>query len=231
MKKKTLVQSLNYAIMGIIQSIKCEKHMQIHVVIGILVILFCFFSDLTKLEFLLVIFAIAFVIVSEMINTAIENTLDAVIEYRHPLVKSAKDISAGAVLISVVNAVIIGYVVFWDRVKPITETIIYKIKNCSPHIIFAILTVVVCLTVILKIISGKGTPLKGGMPSGHSAVAFCIATVIAYYSMQPLIVFLGYVMALIVAQSRVDSNTHSILEVILGGLLGFLITLLILILI
>jgi diacylglycerol kinase (ATP) len=63
------------------------------------------------------------------------------------------------------------------------------------------------------------------MPSGHSAIAFCLATTIAFVSDgQPLAVSLSYLLALIVAQSRVDSNVHSILEVVVGGIFGTLLT-------
>ena len=231
MKNKSLVESLNYAVLGIIQSLKRERNMQIHLIIGFLVLMFSLFSHITKMEFLFVIFAITFVIVTEMINTAIEKTLDAIINYTYPLVKVAKDISAGAVLIAAINAMIVGYMVFWDKVRPTTEAIINVIKNSSPHMVLLILVIVILITLVLKVTFGKGTPLKGGMPSGHSALAFSIATVIAFYSTQLLIIFLAYIMALIVAQSRVDSDVHSVLEVILGGVLGILTTLLILILI
>lgn len=231
MKNKKLVESLNYAIMGIIESIKRERNMQIHIIIGSLVLGFCFYSDLNRSEIILVIFAISFVIVSEMINTAIECTLDALIDYYDPLVKAAKDVAAGAVLIAAINSIVVGYIVFWDKVKPITENIRDRILRSNPHTIFSILIVVTFITLVMKISSGKGTPLKGGMPSGHSAIAFSIATIIAYYSKGLLVTLLGFILAIIVAQSRVDSNIHSILEVILGSILGFLLTLLILILI
>lgn len=231
MKSKKLVESLNYAIMGIIESIKRERNMQIHLIIGSLVLAFSFYSELSRGEMILVIFAISFVIVSEMINTAIECTLDALIDYYDPLVKAAKDVAAGAVLVAAINSVIIGYIVFWDKVKPITENIMDRILSSNPHTIFSILIVVTFITLVIKIANGKGTPLQGGMPSGHSAIAFSIATIIAYYAKGALVALLGFILAFIVAQSRVDSNIHSILEVILGSILGFLLTLLILILI
>lgn len=224
MKSKKIVESLNYAIMGIIESIKRERNMQIHFIIGCLVLAFSFYSDLSRGEMILVIFAISFVIISEMINTAIECTLDALIDYYDPLVKAAKDVVAGAVLVAAINSVIVGYIIFWDKVKPITENIIDRILNSSPHTIFSILIVVTFITLVIKIANGKGTPLQGGMPSGHSAIAFSIATIIAYYAKGALVALLGFILAFIVAQSRVDSNIHSILEVILGSILGFLLT-------
>ncbi|SJU60212.1 PAP2 superfamily [Clostridioides difficile] len=79
-------------------------------------------------------------------------------------------------------------------------------------------------TIIVKAIFGEGTPLKGGMPSGHSALAFSIATAISLITEEPICVMLSYLMALITAQSRVDSEVHTILEVIVGALFGILLT-------
>ena len=231
MKGKRLTDSLNYAIMGIVQCFKREKNMQIHMIIAILTITFSLMTNITKTEFIFVIFSVSFVIVAEMFNTAIEKTLDAVVNYTHPLVKVAKDISAGAVLIAALSAMIVGYIVFWQRVRPFTENVISSIKESSPHVVFIILTCVVIITLILKIGFKVGTPLKGGLPSGHSAIAFSIATIIAYFSTQLFIIFLSYVLAVIVAQSRVDSDVHSIIEVAVGATLGSLITLLIILLI
>ncbi|SHJ45475.1 diacylglycerol kinase (ATP) [Hathewaya proteolytica DSM 3090] len=231
MGRKKLTESLNYAIMGIVQCIKRERNMQIHIIIAVLVIIFSLMTNVSKLEFILVIFAISMVFITEMINTAMEKTLDAIINYTHPLVKVAKDISAGAVLIAAINAMIVGYIVFWQKVKPFTRTIIETIKNSNPHIVFMSLVIVVVLTIIMKLYTKAGTPLKGGLPSGHSAIAFSIATIIAYYARELFVIVLCYALALLVAQSRVDSEVHSLLEVILGAALGSLTTMLILLLI
>ncbi|CAM2846635.1 diacylglycerol kinase [Hathewaya histolytica] len=231
MKNKNLVESFNCAIMGIIAAIKKERNMKIHIGIGILVLIFSLYSNITKTELFMVLFAITLVIVAEMINTSIEHGLDALMDSYHPLIKISKDVSAGAVLIAAINSIVVGYIVFWDKVKPITESIMDRVIESNPHTIFSILVIVSITTVLLKIRTGKGTPLKGGMPSGHSAIAFSIATIIGYHSKMALITLLGFVLAFIVAQSRVDSEVHSILEVILGCILGFLVTLLILILI
>ena len=87
-----------------------------------------------------------------------------------------------------------------------------------------ILVIVTLATIIVKAIFGEGTPLKGGMPSGHSALSFSIATVIALLTEEPICIMLSYVMAFITAQSRVDSEVHSLVEVIVGGIFGTLLT-------
>ena len=71
---------------------------------------------------------------------------------------------------------------------------------------------------------GEGTPLKGGMPSGHSAISFAIATAISLISQYHTVIILSYIMAFITAQSRVDSEVHSVWEVVVGAVFGILIT-------
>ena len=75
--------------------------------------------------------------------------------------------------------------------------------------------------IVLKSIFQKGTPLEGGMPSGHSAIAFSAFGILLFMTSDVRILILGFFMAALVAQSRVKSGIHSIREVLAGGLLGF----------
>ncbi|MFU0825391.1 MAG: Undecaprenol kinase [Clostridium sp.] len=226
-KVKKLIDSFNYAIEGLIYTVRTQRNMRIHMVAALLVLSACFFYDLTKMELLVITITITMVLVCEMINTAIEFAIDATTNYYHPLAKLAKNVAAGAVLVTAINSILVGYIIFWDRLMPFTFVVIKKIKNSEPYMIFLSLVIVSLATVIAKAIFGEGTPLKGGMPSGHSAIGFSIATTIALLTEEPTVIILSYIMAFIVAQSRVDSQVHSVLEVIAGGLFGTLLTLLI----
>jgi diacylglycerol kinase (ATP) len=226
MKVKKLVDSFNYAIEGIIYSIRTQRNMKIHMLATIIVLTATFFYDLSKVELLIITITITLVIVAEMINTAVECAIDATTNFYHPLAKIAKNVSAGAVLVTAINAVLVGYVVFWDRLTPFNRTLMSKLKKSDPDMIFFILVIVCIATVVVKAIYDEGTPLRGGMPSGHSTIAFSVATAITLLTNEPLIMVLSYLLAVIVAQSRVDSEIHSILEVIFGGVFGTLLTLL-----
>jgi len=226
MKVKKLVDSFNYAIEGIIYAVRTQRNMRIHMIAALLVLTACFFYDLSKIEILIVTITITMVISAELINTAIEAAVDATTNYYHPLARIAKNTAAGAVLVTAINAIVVGYIIFWDRFNSISISVIMKIKNSNPYMIFIILVIVCIVTIVVKAIFGEGTPLRGGMPSGHSTIAFSIATTIALVTQEPLTIILSYLLALIVAQSRVDSNVHSILEVLLGGAFGSLLTIL-----
>jgi diacylglycerol kinase (ATP) len=226
MKVRKLIDSFNYAINGIIHAVRTQRNMRIHMIAALLVLTACFFYDLSKFEIILLTITITMVIVAEMFNTAIECAIDLTANYYHPLAKVAKNTAAGAVLITAINAVIVGYILFWDKFNNISLVVIKKIKQSDPYMIFLILIIVCIATLVIKAVFGEGTPLRGGMPSGHSAIAFCLATTIALISEEPLAILLSYLLAFIVAQSRVDSHIHSVIEVLAGAVFGTLITIL-----
>lgn len=225
MKIKKLVESFNYAISGVVHTARTQRNMQIHLVVALCVLLACFFFEISKIEFLVLAITSTLVIATEVVNTAIEATIDMSTNHYHPLAKIAKNASAGAVLITTLNAVLVGYIIFWDKISEISYSTIHKMKHSNPYMIFMALVFVVIATLIIKAIYGEGTPLKGGMPSGHSAISFSMATALALITEKPICIVLSYIMALITAQSRVDSDVHSVLEVIVGALFGTLLTL------
>jgi diacylglycerol kinase (ATP) len=225
MKIRKLVDSFNYAIEGIIYAVRTQRNMRIHMTAALLVLTACFFYDLSKVELLILTITITIVMSAELVNTAVESAIDATTNYYHPLAKIAKNTAAGAVLVTSVNAVIVGYIIFWDKLTDVTFVVLTKIKQSNPYMMFLVLVIVSLATIVVKAIYGEGTPLRGGMPSGHAALAFCIATTIALITEEPLSIMLSYLLAFIVAQSRVDSETHSILEVIMGAIFGTLLTL------
>ncbi len=226
--KRSIIDSFNYAVSGIILSLKTERNMLIHYIIAILVLGLSLFFDFTRVEFLLLLFAISLVLTLEMINTAIEKTVDMVTKEYHPYARIAKDISAGAVLIASVNALIVGYLLFFDRLSAFSEGMIFKIKKSPVHLTFIALLLVVLLTIGLKAkyYRGRGTHFQGGTVSGHSAVAFCVAAIISFLVENILVISLAFWLALLVAESRVEGKIHTLIEVVLGGVLGIIVAIL-----
>jgi diacylglycerol kinase (ATP) len=109
---KARLKSFVYALEGILSFFKCEPNAQIHLVITSLVLVLSATLGLTKWEAIAVVFSIAFVWITEMFNTAIEKTMDFITVQKHVEIKFIKDVSAGAVLIASVAAVIVGCFIF-----------------------------------------------------------------------------------------------------------------------
>lgn len=229
MKVRLIIESFNYAVSGIISAIKTEKSMQVHYSIAVIVLFSSLFFDFSRTEFLLLLFAVSLVVISEMINTAIERTIDLITKEFHPLARLVKDVAAGAVLIATINSLIVGYLLFFERLSSFSELVIFKIKRSPIHLTFVALILVVLLTIGLKAkySKGKGTHFQGGAVSGHSAIAFCIATIISFQVDNMLVTTMAYILALLVAESRVEGKIHSLSEVTIGGVVGSIIGILV----
>lgn len=114
--KKRLINSFKYAFEGIISALKTEKNMKIHVLIMILVIIFGIILKISKIEWIICIVLFGLVISLELINTAIENVVDLITQEINPKAKIAKDVAAGAVLVSAITSAIIGLMIFVPKI-------------------------------------------------------------------------------------------------------------------
>ena len=225
----SLIQSFNYAFEGIIHVLRTQRNMRIHFAVALIVLIAGLAVDVSRLELIALLLAIAFVLIAEMINTALEAAIDVATTSFDPMAKLAKDIAAGAVLIATVNAIAIGYLVFSGQVANRSERLLDRLRDAPAKLTLISLVVVIIVVIATKAISGRGTPLRGGLPSGHAAIAFA-GWMAATYVLSDgehrfLISSLTFIMALLVAQTRVEAGVHSTVEVAYGGLLGALITL------
>lgn len=115
-KRKKLRNSFKYAFEGVHRELKEEQNLKIHILIMILVIIAGFILKLSPMEWIICIILFGFVIALELINTAIELTVDLAMPEIHPKAKAAKDIAAAAVLISATCSVIIGVIIFLPKI-------------------------------------------------------------------------------------------------------------------
>ena len=201
--------------------------MKIHLIAAFFIIIISLFAKLSRTDIMMLIFAISLVLICEMINTAIEKSIDLFTEKFHPLAKISKDVAAGAVFVASFNAVVIGYLVFFNKAITTTETVITKILKSDLHITTITILCILILVVLIKIKLSSRNILQGGMPSGHAAVAFSLVTAVALISENVLVSLFAFFLGLLVVQSRLESKIHSIIEVVLGAALGILITLLV----
>lgn len=225
MKKRGLVESFNYAIEGLIHTLKTQRNMRIHFVVGIGVIILGIYLNLDRVDFMLLLSAITFVFVAEMFNTSIELAVDIFTKEFHHMAKMAKDIAAACVFISVIYAVIVGYLVFFKPTEMFNlSECLLKIRQSPWHITFITLILIFALVITLKVIFHKGTPLRGGMPSGHAALGFSIWTTTVFLTNNIIIGILVFIMAALLARSRIRKGLHNTWEVVVGSVIGVLIT-------
>lgn len=225
-----LIDSFNFAINGLITAVEKERNIKIHYGVAILVLFSSLFFNLSRVEYIILLLTISFVIVAELMNTAIEKTIDLVSPEYHPLAKVVKDVAAGGVLLAAINSVAVGYLLFFDRLDEVRSIVLLRITNSSTHLTLIAILLVLVLTLGLKTILkrfSKGTHLQGGAVSGHSSLAFCCATIVSTMSDNIIVTILAFIMALLVAESRVEGKIHSTLEVVSGSVLGILIGVLI----
>jgi len=201
--------------------------MRIHFLIALFFLLAGIAMGFSYLELTVLCATIALVLVAEMLNTALELIVDMVKSESHPVARVIKDVSAGAVLLTAVNAVIVGYILFAKRLPFNVADGLGRIRQSPWHVTFIALILVFGVTIIGKSLLHRGTPLRGGMPSGHSAVAFGMWTVICFLTHNSIVIVLSFIMAFLIARHRIKDAVHTFWEVLAGGIMGVLLTTLI----
>lgn len=109
------VRSFKYALTGIKLAVEVDRNVRIHIISGLLVLIVSILLGISRIEFLFVLFAIFFVLITEMINTAIEEMTNLIISEHRREARIAKDVAAAAVLLAAVFAVIVGIIVLSPR--------------------------------------------------------------------------------------------------------------------
>jgi diacylglycerol kinase (ATP) len=228
-RSPSVLQSFNFAFEGIIHVLRTQRNMRIHFAIAVGVLIAALVVGVGRLELVALLLAISFVLIAEMLNTALEAGIDVATTSFDPLAKLAKDIAAGAVLIATVNAIAVAYLVFVERIEDRSSSLLDDLRDAPAELTLIALVLTTLLVIAVKAYTGRGRPLRGGLPSDHSAVAFAgwmAATYIVGDSTHWFLVSsLTFIMALLVAQTRVEAGIHSVLEVLSGGVLGALVTL------
>lgn len=222
-RRGDLLAPFKTAFAGLVYTFKTQRHMRFHLYVVVIVVLLGLLFHLRMREVLVLLFVISLVLVAEMFNSAIEATVDLVQPNYHPLAKFAKDIAAGAVLITTIIALAVGGLMLlgegrWEQIRLslTTETIgvppLAKIVLGMFILFFAV--------IIGKGLGKRGQVFKGGLVSGHAAYGFFIAGAITFLSDRPLVSALAIFLAAIIAQSRWEARIHSVFELTLGAAVG-----------
>jgi diacylglycerol kinase (ATP) len=230
-RRTTLFRSFDHAFQGLVYSVRHQRNMRIHFAVAAVVLVASVFLDVSRVELVVVCVTIAFVLMAELINTAVESVVDIITDEFDPRAKAAKDVAAGAVLVAAINSLVVAYLVLADRLAHVSLELLTTIRRTPAHLTIVALVVVAIAVIAIKATRGKGTPLSGGLPSGHAALAFAGWTAVTFAvgatRQGVLVSAIAFIMAVLVGQSRMETGIHSLLEVALGALLGIVVTTLI----
>jgi diacylglycerol kinase (ATP) len=221
-----VARSFNHAYQGLIYAVRTQRNMRFHVVASTVVLVLSLLVGVSKLELAILVLVIMAVFVAEMFNTALEFAVDLVTSEYRPLAKLAKDVSAGAVLVTSVAALAVGYLLLSDNLGPFSLETLERVRNWPGHVTLVVLVLVTIAVLLGKALTGASNSFLGGMPSGHAAVSFAGWVAASFVAsggrFGGLISLITLLMALLVCQSRVESGIHTYYEVAAGALIGAL---------
>lgn len=219
--------SFNDAASGILRAVRMQRNIRLHFLFAVLAVALALLLRIGRTEFVVVVLAIGIVLVTELLNSAVEGIVDLVAEHEHPSAKAAKDVAAGAVLVAAGMALTCGWLVLIPHLRAPVATALTAVERGPEYLTGLALVGTTLLVVLGKSALGVGQPLRGGMPSGHAAAAFTLATACAFLTHDALVSGIGLLLALLVAQSRLLGRVHTLREVVAGAILGVLVAVLV----
>jgi diacylglycerol kinase (ATP) len=217
MRSRNLMESTRNAVEGLVYVLHRDWHVRFLFLLAAVLILVSAILRVTKLELLLLCVAICLVVLAELFNSAIETVVDLISPQLHPLAKRAKDVGGAAVLVAIVTGLLVLAGVFVSAGG--LERLQGAGTRPAPHFLHVALAGVV--TVIVAVILGKlwgghGTLTKGGVVSAHSALGFFCLVSVWFLTQDILVTGLALVLAMLVAQSRIQAGIHTVREVLIG---------------
>ncbi|WP_058301879.1 diacylglycerol kinase family protein [Gorillibacterium timonense] len=217
------LRSLHYAYEGVKYALSSQPNMKIHFFATFVVIISAVFFRIDPIHLLFLLLAITLVIVTELINTAIEKTVDLAMPNRHPLAKIAKDTAAAAVLVAAVFAIAVGIAVFFQPVERLFHAARDPGRELSVESVWIYLLLVLLVVIVAETRFGRTLFLR---PSLLSGVIASLATLIAISSTQMLPAFLAAFMAALFLLILYRRKTRTLPGILFGASSGVAITLL-----
>lgn len=208
------------AINGIIYATTTQSNVKKQLLIAVFVVIISLFFELSKAEFLIFMFTIVLILFAEMVNTAIETVVDLYVDVYHPKAKIAKDVAAGGVVITTINAIIVAYFLFFDKIADIGLTFLKNVTTNPMHLAFSIM--IIAIIAVLALIAYAKTNKHKGLnkkmvPSGHATIGFAANTLIWLLTDNIVILMLSLLTAILLAESRIAAKEHTLSEIIFSG--------------
>ena len=227
-ERKSVMRSFRYAWDGILYVFLTQRHMRVHAVVIILALVGAWGLGVTENQLLHLFVAMALVLIAEMFNTTIEMTVDLIVDSYNPQAKIIKDVAAGAVMLASGYALAVATVVFLinPRLREIVLNFPYPPAPLQREVIPAVMMGALLEAIIiayLKYRTKRGKFWRGGIVSGHTALAFMMTASIWIMTRDAAVTVLALALAVLVSQSRLQARIHSPVVVILGAVMGILV--------
>lgn len=219
-RARSVAQSFRFAGEGLVWALRSQRNLRIHFFLAILVLLLAAVVQLRRLQLAVLTLTIIVVLVAELLNTAVEAATDLLSPEYDEVARIAKDVAAGAVLVSAVGAVVVGVLLFYEPLMVALDAGGRVTPHSASYLALIGLGLTLLFTWAGKTWLNRPMRLVGGMPSGHAAVAAALATAIYASSPNPALTLLAVLLAALVAESRVEAGLHTIWEVAAGVALG-----------
>lgn len=223
---KRWFEALGCAIEGILIASKTERHLRFHFYTAASLLIVCFTFGINKWEFIILTTMATIVITAELFNSAVESMVDIISPHKQDGARIAKDIAAGAVLVPSIVSVVAAYFILKPYVIQFYLDGIKIARHSGGDIAVTAVIISMIFVVIFKSHLGQDHPLKSGMPSGLTALAFsiCVSVTITFWCIPVFII--SFILALLIALSRIIIQAHLFSEVFAGAVLGSVVTLL-----
>lgn len=220
-------RSFVHAYNGLVAVVRTQRNMRVHLLVAVFVLAASVVLGLDSMELAIVVLTIMVVFATEMLNTALEFAVDLLTREFHPLAKLAKDVSAAAVFVASIGAVVVGLLVVADDLLALWPSLAAPVRPQAGVLVLVALALAFLVPVLLKALA----PASKIVPSGHAAVAFA-GWVAATFVMAAgparnaaLVSLLTLLLALLVCGGRIEAGSRTPREVASGAVVGALIAL------
>jgi len=229
MKATPLLNAIRHGYNGLARAVREHRNLRYFLWLSLGVMGLAAALRASLLELALIVFAIGFVVAAEVLNSAIETTVNLAANRYDPQARRAKDTAAGGVMAALVTAltvilfVLVQHNLVGDWLTADTPIEPHTIRLGLLGLIAALLVVV-----LIKAVVNRGTLLMGGIISGHATLAFLAFFGVVFVSRNWVVSGMALLLALLVAQSRIQTGVHRFWEVAGGALLAAVIAFLLL---
>lgn len=212
------LNGFRYAYDGLKYSLATQRNLKFHFFAAFVVLIAALYLHLTKMEILFLLLSITLVIVTELVNTAIEKAVDLASPGIHPLAKIAKDVAAASVLVTAAFAAVTGMIVFYDPIDRYFLRLRQTVSPFSPGGVWVLLSLVLLAVIVMgSRFSGKARRVR---PSLLTAFAFSVSTLITLMTWVTLVFLLSFSLAFLVMLILYEKQNRGALSLVLGALAG-----------